>query len=155
MKRFKFSLQAVQTVRERSARTALEAYARALRDLTEAEHTLEAAERALKQQIEDWRRAMKSGFSPSEMLQHEHARTMLEARRNERAQALRDANKAVVEAQGAFQLARQKCDVVERFHERQRRDFTLAGLKEEQHLLDEMAASRHEPGIFEKGLLHA
>jgi flagellar biosynthesis chaperone FliJ len=98
---------------------------------------------------------MKKSFSPTEMLQHEHARTMLEARRNERAQQLRDANKAIVEAQSAFQLARQKCDVVERFHDRQKREFNLGVLKEEQHLLDEMAASRHEPGIFEKGFAHA
>jgi len=155
MKRFKFSLQAVQTVRERSARNALEAYARALRDATEAECNLESAEQALKHQVDDWRRAMKKRFAPSEMLQHEHARTMLEARRNERAQQLREANKAVVAAQSAFQLARQKCDVVERFHDRQKREFNLTVLKEEQHLLDEMAASRHEPGIFEKGLAHA
>jgi flagellar export protein FliJ len=155
MKRFKFSLQAVQTIRERAARTALENYARALRNATEAERSLETAERALTAQVDEWRHAMKKSFSPSEMLQHEHARAMLEARRNERAQQLRDANKAVVEAQSAFQLARQKCDVVERFHDRQKREFNLAVLKEEQHLLDEMAASRHEPGIFEKGLAHA
>ena len=80
---------------------------------------------------------------------------MLEARRNERAQQLRASNKAVVEAQSAFQMARQKCDVVERFHDRQKREFSLAVLKEEQHLLDEMAANRHEPGIFEKGMAHA
>jgi flagellar export protein FliJ len=155
MKRFKFSLQAVQTVRERSARTALENYARALRGVSEAEHALEAAEIALNQQIAEWRRAMKTGFAPSDMLQHEHARTMLEARRNERAQELKDANKAVVEAQGAFQLARQKCDVVERFQDRQRHEFNLSVLKEEQHLLDEMASNRHEAGIFEKGFAHA
>jgi flagellar export protein FliJ len=155
MKRFNFSLQAVQTVRERAARNALELYARALRDATEAERNLELAEKALKQQVEDWRRAMKKSFAPSEMLQHEHARTMLEARRAERAQQLREANNAVVEAQSAFQMARQKCDVVERFHDRQKREFSLAALKEEQHLLDEMAAARHEPRIFEKGLAHA
>jgi flagellar export protein FliJ len=155
MKRFKFSLQAVQTLRERGARTALENYARALRAATDAERLLAASEVALNDQVEEWRKAMKKGFAPSEMLQHEHARAMLEARRNERALALREANKGVVEAQSAFQLARQKCDVVERFHDRQRREFNLSVLKEEQHALDELAASRHEPGIFEKGLAHA
>lgn len=155
MKRFKFSLQAVQTVRERASRSALEIYARALRTRVEAEAALELAESALTRHLTEWRDAMKRNFAPSDMLQQEHLRSMLEARRNERAQAVRDAAKAVVQAQSNFQLARQKSEIVEKFRDRQRHDFNLAVLKDEQHMLDELATNRHEPGLFEKGYAHA
>jgi flagellar export protein FliJ len=155
MKRFRFSLEAVQTVRVRAAREALEHYASRLRVRLVAEAALAKAENALTEHLAEWRRAMSQSFSPGDMLQHEHTRVMLEKGRNERAAELREAAAAVTQSYAAFQLARQKSDVVERFHERQRHDFNLGVLKEEQHLLDEMAANRHEPGIFEKGLAHA
>lgn len=154
MKRFKFSLQAVQTVRERAERLALENYARALRDVTEAERAVEAADFAVKQQVETWRRAMRTSFAPSEMLQHEHARAMMEGRKTQRMEALRVAQENAVQALSNFQMARQKSDVAHRFHDRRRREFSLAVLKEEQHLLDELASARREAG-FEKGLVHA
>jgi flagellar biosynthesis chaperone FliJ len=150
MKRFKFSLEAVQTVRARAAREALEKYARCLRARIAAEANLGKAETALAEHLADWRRAMSQSFSPGEMLRHEHARAMLEARRNERAKELREAAAAATHAYSAFQFARQKSDVVERFHERQRRDFNLGVLKEEQHLLDELARNRRDPGLFER-----
>jgi flagellar biosynthesis chaperone FliJ len=155
MKKFRFTLEAVQTVRARAAREALENYARKLRARLAAEANLAKAEAALAEHLEDWRRAMAQSFSPSQMLQHEHARVMLEARRNERAKELRDAAAAATQAYAAFQLSRQKSDVVDRFHDRQRREFNLGVLKEEQHLLDELAATRRDPGLFEKGAVNA
>jgi flagellar export protein FliJ len=155
MKRFHFSLQAVQTMRERSAHDALENYARKLRARGLAEAAVAQTEAALAEHLTEWRRAMGRGFSPRDMLQHEHARVMLEARRNERLKELREAAAAATQALSAFQLARQKSDVVERFKDRQRRDFNLAVLKEEQHLLDELATARRGPALFEKGLAHA
>jgi flagellar biosynthesis chaperone FliJ len=155
MKKFRFSLEAVQTVRARAAREALENYARKLRARLAAEADLAKAEAALSEHLEDWRRAMLHSFSPGQMLQHEHARVMLEARRNERAKELREAATAATQAHAAFQFSRQKSDVVDRFHDRQRREFNLAVLKEEQHLLDELAATRRDPGLFEKGAVNA
>ena len=155
MKKFHFTLEAVQTVRARAAREALENYARKLRGRLAAEANLAKAETALAEHLADWRRAMSHSFSPSQMLQHEHSRAMLEARRNERARELREAASAATQAFAAFQLSRQKSDVVDRFHDRQRRDFNLAVLKEEQHLLDELAATRRDPGLFEKGAVNA
>lgn len=155
MKRFHFSLEAVQTVRVRAAREALENYARKLRIRLAAEANLAKAEAALAEHLTDWRRSMSHSFSPSQMLQHEHARVMLEARRNERAKELREAAGHATQAYSAFQLSRQKSDVVDRFHDRQRREFNLAVLKEEQHLLDELAATRRDAGLFEKGAVNA
>src|SRR3954470_15891031 len=155
MKRFHFSLAAVQTMRERAAREALENYARKLRARLEAENALFKADAELVEQLAACRSAMKHNFSPREMLQHEHARVMMEARRNERAQQLREAAAAVTEAFARFQMARQKSDVVERFHDRQRHEFNLAVLKEEQHLLDELASTRRDPGLFERGAANA
>jgi flagellar export protein FliJ len=155
MKKFHFTLEAVQTVRARAAREALENYARKLRARLAAEANLAKAETALAEHLADWRRAMSHSFSPSQMLQHEHARVMLEARRNERARELREAAAETTHAYAAFQLSRQKSDVVDRFHDRQRREFNLGVLKEEQHLLDELAATRRDPGLFEKGAAHA
>jgi flagellar biosynthesis chaperone FliJ len=155
MKKFRFSLEAVQTVRARAAREGLENYARKLHARLAAEASLAKAEAALAEHLEDWRRAMSHSFSPGQMLQHEHARVMLEARRNERAKELREAAAAATQAYAAFQVSRQKSDVVDRFHDRQRREFNLAVLKEEQHLLDELAATRRDPGLFEKGAVNA
>ncbi len=152
MKKFQFNLEAVQIVRNRATNEALENYARALKARAGAEAALAETESALREQLEQWRKRMGKTFAPSDMLQHEHARTMLEARRNERIKQLRDAIQTATQAQSAFQLARQKSDVVERFHDRQRRDFNLALLKEEQHLLDDLAGSRRE---MVKGLVHA
>src|SRR5258706_11788732 len=120
MKRFRFSLEAVQTVRERAAHDALENYARKLRARIAAEAVLAKAEAPLADHLAEWRRAMSHSFSPGDMLQHEHARVMLEARRNERAQELRAAAAVATQAYAGFQLSRQKSDVVERFHDRQR-----------------------------------
>ena len=155
MKRFRFSLEAVQTVRARAAREALEKYARSLRARITAEANVVKAELALANHLAEWRLAMSQSFSPSDMLQHEHARVMLEARRNERAQELRDTAAAAAHAYAAFQFSRQKSDVVERFHDRQRSAFNLGILKEEQHALDELAGNRRDPGLFERGVAHA
>ena len=155
MKRFRFSLEAVETVRARAAHDALENYARKLRARIVAEAALAKAELALAEHLEEWRRAMSHSFSPGDMLQNEHARVMLEAHRNERAKELREAAAAATQAYAGFQMARQKSEVVERFHSRQRREFNLGLLKEEQHFLDELAASRRDPGLFERGAAHA
>ena len=155
MKRFKFSLEGVQTVRERAARTALEDYAKALRARLEAEANLEKADRNLTQHLADWRAKMNKGFSPGDMLQNEHMQSMLEIRRNEFAKLLRASAEAVNKAHSTFQLARRKSDVVERFHERQRNDFNLAVLKDEQNTLDELASSRHGRDYFQEGVTHA
>lgn len=155
MKKFRFSLEAVQTVRARAAREALENYARKLRARLAAEANLAKAEAALAEHLADWRRSMLQSFSPGQMLQHEHARVMLEARRNERAKELREAVVNATQAHSAFQFSRQKSDVVDRFHDRQRRDFNLAVLKDEQHLLDELAGTRRDAGLFEKGAVNA
>src|SRR3954469_24285690 len=98
MKRFKFTLEAVQTVRERSARGALETYARALRRRLECEAALEKAERALASHLSEWRGAMGKSFAPSDMLQNEQLRAMLEAHRAECAKVLREAAEAAVKA---------------------------------------------------------
>jgi flagellar export protein FliJ len=155
MKRFRFSLEAVQTIRERAAQDALENYARKLRARGAAETAVTQAEGALAGHLDEWRRAMSRGFSPADMLQNEHARTTLEARRDERIKELRDAASATVKAQAAFQLARQKSDVVERFHDRQRHEFNLGVLKDEQRLLDELASTRRDSNLFEQGVNHA
>jgi flagellar biosynthesis chaperone FliJ len=154
MKRFRFSLEAVETIRARASREALENYARKLRARIAAESALAKAELTLAEHLTEWRRAMNKSFSPSDMLQNEHARLMLEARRNERAKELREAAASATQAYAAFQVARQKSDVVERFHERQRHEFNLGVLKEEQHFLDELASSRRDPGLFENGAAH-
>lgn len=155
MKRFQFTLEAVQTVRERAARAALEDYARSLRRRLECEAALEKADRALARHLTEWRGAMEKGFGPHDMLQHQHLRMMLELHRSECAKVLKEAADAAAKAQSTFQFARRKSDVVERFHERQRNDFNLAVLKEEQHLLDELASSRHDAAFLEKGAVHA
>lgn len=155
MKKFRFTLEAVQTMRQRTVNEAMEHYARALRARLAAETAVADAEQALSEHIDHWRKAMKKSFSPGDMLRQEHARLMLETRRNERANELREAAKLASEALSAFHLARQKSEVVERFHDRQRRDFNLAVLKEEQNMLDELASARRDPGLFERGVAHA
>jgi flagellar export protein FliJ len=153
MKPFRFTLEAVQIVRDRATNEALEKYAKSLKARSNAEHELEKAEAALRGHLEEWRARMTRSFSPMDMLQHSHARTELEARRNEKVKLLRDAAQAANKAQAALQLARQKSDVVDRFHDRQKHEFNLAALKEEQHLLDELAAGRRE--FAQKGFSHA
>jgi len=153
MKPFRFTLEAVQTVRNRATNEALEQFARALKLRANAEHELANAEAALRNHLEEWRGKMTKSFSPGEMVQREHARTILETQRNERIKQLRDAAQAADKAQALFQFARQKSEVVERFHERQRHEFNLAVLKEEQHLQDDFAGARRE--FAQKGFSHA
>jgi flagellar export protein FliJ len=155
MKRFKFTLEAVQTVRERAAREALEVYARAVRARTAAEAALAAVEEAKVAQMAEWRAAMKKGFSASDMVQNAHAQTLLEASRVERAEELRKASEAMAKALAALRLARQKSEVVEKFHTRQRNEFNLNELKEEQKAMDEMALSRRDSGPQMKEAAHA
>lgn len=142
MKKFRFSLEALQTVRESAAAKALEAYARAVRAQSDAEAALSTANLSLTNHLEAWRKAMAKDFGAAEMLSMGHARAVLEHKRNECAEALRNAAAAVTKALAEYQLAQQKSDVVERFHERKRHEFNLALVKEEQHFLDELATTR-------------
>lgn len=142
MKKFRFSLEALKTVRESAASKALENYARAVHAQSEAEAAVTAADQALAHHLEQWRKRMSRGFSPAEIIGLGHSRMVLETRRNECAQALRDAAAKAQKALAEFQLAQQKSDVVERFHDRKRHEFNLTALKEEQHFLDELATTR-------------
>jgi flagellar export protein FliJ len=143
MKKFRFSLEALKTVRESAASKALENYARTVHAQADAEAALKAADQTVANHLQQWRKAMSRGFSPAEIISLGHSRTVLENKRNERAQALKDAAGKAQKALAEFQLAQQKSDVVERFHDRKRHEFNLSALKEEQHFLDELATTRH------------
>jgi flagellar export protein FliJ len=155
MKRFRFSLEAVRTLRESAAAKAMESYARAVRAQSDAETALRAATDAVAKHVEGWRKAMTRGFRPADILGMEHAREALEKRRSECVQALREAAAAAAKAQAELQLAQQNSDVVERFHDRKRHEFNLAALKEEQHFLDELANTRRGPGPFQSEAAYA
>ena len=142
MKRFRFSLQAVHTLRQRQEQVALEAYSRALRARQLARDRLQAVERELELA---WaaRRACQSQPAPAARLRAANEFcAFLDDQRLAAASHLRTAQQAVDAAWKKLVLARQRREAVEKYRQRQWREHQAATQRAEQKWLDEIAQRR-------------
>jgi flagellar export protein FliJ len=140
MKRFRFRLEAVRTLREVAERGQREAFGAALQRYATAEAAVQAAVQA-RRELFDHVAGTRSGvFRPSEqtagleaLRQAAHREAAAEKDRQEAATARDRARETWLEARRALQI-------IERLEEKARAEHREAADKAEQSLLDELAS---------------
>ena len=142
MKPFRFTLEAVRTLRKRQEQEAMEAYAaavatrqKALEGLREAERECEAA----------WAmsRERKAGGAPAAHLsQVEDYCRLAEEFKKCCAEMLADAQRKVDAALEKLLAARKAREAVDKFRQRQRNRYNRELVRAEQKILDEIAQQR-------------
>jgi flagellar export protein FliJ len=139
MKRFRFTLQAVLTLRQREEQAAQERYARALLQRQLAAQQLALAEEQLLRAQADQRRLL-NGASTAAKLATAHALVRAAGERHDHGVAtLQHAERAAQQSLQAMLAARRAREAVERFQSQQRRRHDAATQREEQKLLDEFS----------------
>ena len=142
MKRFRFSLQAVQTLRQRLERVAFEAYSQTLVRRQQALDGLQAADRTLALTWVALREYQLEGATAASLAAGNDYCQVLDARRQEAAVAVREAQKAVDVAWKKLVVARQRREAVEKYRQRRWGEYQRAVLREDQKILDEIAQRR-------------
>lgn len=147
MKAFRFTLQALSTVRQQREQAALEQYARALLERSQAVQQVGYAENVLRVAQGDWQGRVMVGCSAAEMSHWaEHCRD-LATERDRRVEQLGLAERKTQAALQAMLSARQQREVVEKVRTRQRQVHQVARQRLEQKFLDELGQRRVELGL--------
>lgn len=147
MKRFRFTLQAVLTVRERHEEQARRAVARAVSSWDAARRRWEEARAACEAAVVAQRVAMQAGATAGELMCHAAHRRAREAYVVECAEVMSRRHAELQRCVEQWRAARQARDVVERLRTRQWWSHQYAAAAAEQKQLDERAvwmAAREE-----------
>src|SRR6266704_2944951 len=132
MKPFRFTLQAVQTLRQRHEQKAREHYGRALLAHRQALEQLQQVEIELKQVWEQISGQLPDGIA-AERLAHLHlyARSV-EERRTQHAEAIVALERNLQQAAENWRAARRQCEVVEKCRLQQKNTYRRNSLAQEQ-----------------------
>ena len=141
-RRFRFTLEAVHTLRQRAEQQALETYAGALLHRHRALEQLDRAEHDFAVNCSLLNERAARGCAAGEWSQLRQFNRSLEAHRRAAAQALAEAEREVNAALGRLLQARQQREVVDKLHERQRQHFDRELAREERRELDDLVARR-------------
>lgn len=144
MKKFRFTLPALKTLRERNEQEALEAYAKAVRQQTLAETELTQAKASLDALCQERQNVLNQGISAIETVQFHTYSLRLQGLCREKESALAKAQQGVKRQWQLLLVARQKREVVDKFLQRQKARYQFELNREEQKMLDELAGK--EPG---------
>jgi flagellar export protein FliJ len=147
MKPFKFTLQALHTLRQRAENQALEAYATSLVDRARAAASLAACEQELDAAQATWQQQVQSGCLAVHLARLASHREILATRRDEKLTLLGAAERRVNFALKEMLAARQQREAVEQLLARQRRNHKAAVDRDEQKFLDELAQRRPEGSL--------
>lgn len=142
MKAFRFTLQAILTLRQRQEQVCLEQYGQAVQAREQALARLEAVQAELESA---WahRRALQTAGAPlARLIQADDWCQTVDARRTACAAALREAQSQVAAAWSRFLAARRQREGVEKYRARQKRRYDLDCQREEQRILDDLNTSR-------------
>lgn len=142
MKRFRFTLQALWTLRQRQENEALEAHGRALQKRQAAQHAVEQADRDLVQASDELRRRLETGCEAAAALQFRGLCTAIQERRSRCREGLTRAEAEVQRTFTAMLEARRQREVVDKLHEHQQAQYAREVAVAETKLLDEMALRR-------------
>jgi flagellar export protein FliJ len=147
MKPFCFSLQAVQTLRQRQEQRALEAFGRAVQARQAALDRRQLAERQLSAALDQLAQLQSQG-SAVVHLNHvrDHCRVLEQHLAGCRG-ALLKAQQSANEAWETLQDARRQLELVEKLYHRRRDEYERRRRDEEQKLLDEMSGQRRLAGL--------
>ena len=139
MKRFRFSLQALLTVRQRQEQQALETYAKALAAQQQAAHRLLEAERQCEQAWTLSRQRRASAVPAVHLAQLEDYCRSMDEFRERCAEALRHAQQVAAVALEKFLATRQARKAVDKFQVHQHERYDLEARREEQKMIDDRA----------------
>jgi len=142
MKRFRFTLQAVLTVRDRQEQAAREQYAQAVARQHDARDRLRVAEREVAAAADRQREQTQAGAVAAELRAAVAYVRAAEERRQQCAGELAAADQRVRRELEAWLAARQKREAVERLRQRQWQRYRGAVAAQEQKELDELATQR-------------
>jgi flagellar export protein FliJ len=145
MKAFRFTLEAVRTIRQRQENEALEFYARALLARQHALDSLEAIHRLIGDDFARTRQLLALGCTAAQAAQAQNYHRSLERMREDAVAALEQAERRVKAASQAMLTARQQREIVDIYREKQQAVHQRAELREEQKTLDEFANRRVNP----------
>lgn len=140
MKRFRFRLESVLSLRALAERSAREAFGRAQRRLAEAESARDVAARR-RLELADALSAARAGtFRPGEQSEGLHVLGLARQAELDAARQVAEATSAREKARIDWLAARSRLQVVERLKERAALAHREAADKAEQSLLDELAS---------------
>ncbi len=142
MKSFRFTLEAVRTLRRRQEQNALEQYAQTLLARQQASDRLQAVERELNAGWREMRELLARGGSAARTAQAHDYHRSLDERRKICARVLGSAELRVNAAFQAVLTARQQREIVDKCFERQKTSHQRGRLMEDQKLLDELSGRR-------------
>jgi flagellar export protein FliJ len=142
MKSFRFTLEAVRTVRQRQENEALERYARALLARQQAVDALENIHQRITEDFARMRSLLAGGCAAAQAAQAQNYHRSLEKTRDDGVAALGQAERRVQAACQAMLAARQQREIVDVYCRKQQAAHQRLELREEQKLLDEFALRR-------------
>lgn len=142
MKTFRFTLEAVRTIRQRQENDALENYARALLARQQTLEKLETARERIQEHFAQMRQWLSEGGAAAQAAQAQSWHRSLEKMRDECVAALGLAERRVNAASQAMLAARQQREIVDIYREKQQAVHQRSLLREEQKVLDEFAMRR-------------
>jgi flagellar export protein FliJ len=142
MKAFRFTLEAVRTVRQRQEHETQEQYAQALLARRQALARLEQAQAELEEARQEWRGKLSAGVSAVHASQAHTHRSSIEKRCEECATLLGAAERRVNAAFQAMLTARRQREIVDKVFARQKARHAREMTRLEQKMLDELAGRR-------------
>jgi flagellar export protein FliJ len=141
MKAFKFTLEAVRTLRTRQEKNALEQYGKAVQTREQATRLLWKVRGELEQIFEE-RRGRTDGTAAADLAQFDKWSGEVANREKECLQTVQLASQRVETVWQDLLLARKEVEIVEKYLNQQRELYDRSLDREEQKSLDEMAGRR-------------
>jgi flagellar export protein FliJ len=139
MKPFKFTLEAVRTVREREEQHALHDYVATLRALAEAKQRVEAINDEISRVWSELRQSLQAGSRAAELARIQDYGEMLIRRKRTLDDELKAARVKANRSFTRYLAAHQACTVVEKCYENQHGQHDRDRRKHEQKTLDDLA----------------
>jgi flagellar export protein FliJ len=142
MKAFRFTLEAVRTLRQRQEHEALEEYIRALLARQQAFNFLAAIDESIGRDFAQMRQLLAGGCTAAQAAQAQNYHCSLEKKRDEGVDALGQAERRVNNASKAMLAARRQREMVDVYREKQQALHQRLEWREEQKIMDEFAIRR-------------
>lgn len=142
MKRFRFTLEAVRTVRQRQEQDAMDQFARTLLARQQAVERLEAVQQRLTAGFHELRHLLSSGCEAATAAQMQAYHRALEKQRDECLAAVGLAERRVNAAFNVMLMARRQREIVDKGREKQQASYQREIAREEQKFQDDLAGRR-------------
>jgi flagellar export protein FliJ len=142
MKSFRFTLEAVRTLRQRQEQVAMEQYAQALAFRQQAYDRLETVQQELNAGFRDLRARLAKGCAASEAAQAGDYHKSLARRRDEFTLALGTAERRVNAALQTMLATRQQRELVDKYFDKQKSRHQRDQARSEQKIMDDLAGRR-------------